>query len=118
MRRSVAVSKGTFFVGSGGVASVGGSCVLFRFCSASITERALASESLRGRVAIGFGSGVANGVPCLIVGSGDDWGPNISLLGGRIDFRLRRLDWETGTECATLSSPLLASSPALGFPRP
>ena len=59
MRRRVAVSKGTFFGEGVGAAGVGDSkTLLLLVCSASMTERALASESLRGRVT-GLDSGVA-----------------------------------------------------------
>ena len=60
MRRSVAVSNGTFLGDGVGGAFAGDSktlCLLL--CNASITDRALASESLRGRVTTGFDSGVA-----------------------------------------------------------
>jgi hypothetical protein len=73
MRRNVAVSKGTFFEEGVGGASGTGSYVLFLFCNASITDRALASESLRGRVMIGFGPEVFLGVSYLGLGGiGDD----------------------------------------------
>ena len=58
MRRSVAVSNGTFLGDGVGGAFAGDSktlCLLL--CNASITDRALASESLRGRVTTGFDSG-------------------------------------------------------------
>ena len=75
---SVAVSNGTFLVGGTGCKVERGSLVLFRFCKASITDRALASESLRGRVmeVLGF-----SGVRCVIGSDGvvkaDGFGPKI-----------------------------------------
>lgn len=88
MRRSVAVSKGTFLEeGVGGIGIFAGeSRTAFLDCSASITDRALASESLRGRVVIGLDSGVA-GASYLGFGvTGEGWGPKIRSFGGKMDF--------------------------------
>jgi hypothetical protein len=73
MRRKVAVSNGTFFEEGVGGASATGSKVLFLFCNASITDRALASESFRGRVTIGFDPENFLGASGLdLGGTGDD----------------------------------------------
>ena len=79
MRRSVAVSNGTFLVTGVGSALASGSWVLLLFWRDSITNRALASESFRGRVMIGLGSETVIGVVCRTVnGIGDDCGPKMS----------------------------------------
>jgi hypothetical protein len=96
IRRSVEVSKGTFFEGVEGMggASRNGSYALLLFCSASMTERALASESLRGLVAMVFDSWVAGVASASdLAGIGEDCGVKIPLLEGRIDFRSGRADW-------------------------
>lgn len=108
MRRSVAVSKGTFLGDGVGGAFAGDSKTPFLDCSASMTERALASESLRGRVTIGLDSGVAGASYFGFGGTGEVWGPKIRSFGGRMDFLGR-------TVCGLLSSSF--GDPDLRLPR-
>jgi hypothetical protein len=79
MRRKVAVSNGTFLEEGVGGASAATSMVLFRCCNASMTDRALASESFRGRVIIGLEPEDFLGVSYFDFGGiGEDWGPKMA----------------------------------------